>query len=190
MNQLTISIAMFFIMTLITSLIYPVFITGIAHLLMSSQADGSLIYDKEHVIGSSLIAQSFTKKEYFWPRPSAIQYNPIPSGGSNLGPTSQQLKEIVNKRAEVIMEAYHVDIKTIPVEMVYASGSGLDPHISIAASYFQVPEVARARSIDENELTLLIDSLRIGRQGVFKESNYVNVLQLNLAMDKLFPKKN
>lgn len=178
MNDFKPAIKMFILMTILIGLIYPFFITLIAQFILPKQANGSLIKQGERVVGSVLIAQNTTDHRYFWPRPSAIDYDPIkPSGGSNLGPTSQKLKEAVAERKQKVGEQ-------APSELLYASGSGLDPHISLETAYFQASRVAKARAINEKILQNLIDSLAEGDQLGFLGPRYVNVLQLNLAVDK------
>lgn len=160
-------------MILLTGFAYPLLITFIARMSMPEQANGSLIFENDKLIGSKLIAQKFTEDKYFWPRPSAIDYKPIPSGGSNLGPTSSKLKEIVAERKKLVGES-------APVEMLYASGSGLDPHISMQNAYYQMDRVAKARGIDKAQLQEKIDSFV---EGKFLGPKYVNVLLLNQELD-------
>lgn len=157
MTLIKTSIKLFLFMTILTGILYPLFITITALLAMPHQSNGSLIRKENKIIGSLLIAQRTTDPRYFWPRPSAIDYDPLrPSGGSNLGPTSQKLKEIVNARQNKIG-------KDAPVELLYASGSGLDPHISLKAAYFQIPRIAQARSMDAETLRNMINSKAEGR---------------------------
>jgi K+-transporting ATPase ATPase C chain len=146
---------------------------------MPKQAGGSLVKIGDQVRGSELIAQNFKGESYFWPRPSAVDFDPIkPAGGSNLGPTSQKLKATVEEKVKML--GSHP-----PAELVYASGSGLDPHISLETAYFQMERIAKVRSItDQGQLQALIDSLAEG----FK-NKYVNVLMLNHALDQQFPLK-
>lgn len=179
---------MFLWMTLLTGVIYPLLITGIAQLTMKHKADGNLIYDKNRVIGAHLIGQQFESARYFWGRPSAADYNPLPSGGSNLGPTSAPLKKIVQERQRKIMQAHATEAYMIPPELLFASGSGLDPHISISTAYFQVERIARARNVESGEIMLLLNSLATRRAFGFLGEAYVNVLQLNLALDALSKK--
>lgn len=177
MNKFRIAVRIFIFMTLLTGVIYPFFITLIAQLTMPKLSNGSLLQKESQTLGSLLIAQNTVNDRYFWPRPSAINYNPInPSGGSNLGPTSQKLKEMIEARKLKIGNQ-------APPELIYASGSGLDPHISLEAAYFQMPKVANARGINETELKKLIDSLIEGKQLGFLGPHYVNVLLLNQALD-------
>lgn len=178
MNEFKKAIKIFMLMTLLTGLLYPLLITAFAQLLMPKSANGSLIKAGNTTVGSLLIAQNTKENRYFWPRPSAIDYNPIsPSGGSNLGPTSLKLKEAVQERKQKIAgEA--------PAELLYASGSGLDPHISLEAAFFQISRVAKERSLDEGILKKLIVSLSEGNQLGFLGKRYVNVLLLNQAIDE------
>jgi len=176
MNLFKTAIKIFVVMTVLTGFIYPLFITFIAEFTMPYHSNGSLMEKGDRIIGSLLIAQKTTDNRYFWPRPSAIDYDPIkPSGGSNLGPTSRELKDIVNKRKEKVG-------KDAPGELLYASGSGLDPHISLEAAYFQIPRIAKARSIDEEALKQMINSVAEGKFKFLKAS-YVNVLLLNEVLD-------
>lgn len=178
MNTFKSATRMFFLMTVLTGLIYPLFMTLIAQSIMPYLANGSLIRKGDQVVGSALIAQKTTKTIYFWPRPSAIDYDPLrPSGGSNLGPTSQKLKEIVAERRKK-------NGQDTPADLLYASGSGLDPHISIEAAYFQAKRIADARSMSEENLKALIDTQIKGRQWGFLGPRYVNVLLLNQALDE------
>lgn len=177
MNQSKIAVKIFLWMTLLTGMIYPFLITLIAQFTMPHLANGSLVQQGKHIVGSVLIAQNIVDDRYFWPRPSAIEYDPIkPSGGSNLGPTSKKLKDIVKARKQKIGD--HA-----PSELLYASGSGLDPHISLDVAYFQIPRVAHKRSIHEDELKKLVDSQSEGNQLGFLGPRYVNVLLLNQVLD-------
>lgn len=177
MNQIKIAVKIFLFMTVLTGIIYPLFITLVAQFTMSNLSNGNLVQKGDQIVGSLLIAQNTTDDRYFWPRPSAIDYDPIkPSGGSNLGPTSQKLKDTVEERKKKIGNE-------APSELLYASGSGLDPHISLETAYFQIPRVAKARSIQESELKKTIDSIVEGKQLGFLGSRYINVLLLNQALD-------
>jgi len=181
-------------MTILTGLIYPLLITFISQVAIPHQAGGSLVIKDGKVIGSSLLAQQFQGDVYFWPRPSAVDFDPVkPSGGSNLGPTSKKLKDDVAARMQAIMKLPHTGEKEAPSELVYASGSGLDPHISVEAALFQSRRVAAARSLDETgeaKLNQLITSLAEGNQWGFLGSAYINVLTLNQTLDQKFPLKN
>ena len=188
-SQLKPAILMTIALTVITGLIYPLAVTGAAQVLFHHQANGSLITRNGAVIGSSLIAQSFTKPEYFHPRPSAAGsngYDPTSSGGSNLGPTNPDLAKRLQKDAA----AYRSDNQSgglIPADAITASGSGLDPDISPANALTQVHRVARARGASEGDVESFVRDRIQGRQlGVFGEPR-VNVLELNLALDQRFP---
>ncbi len=178
MSLLQPSIALFLVMTLLTGVVYPLLITLTAQLTMPYLANGSLLQKGEKTVGSLLIAQHTTGDRYFHPRPSAIDYDPLkPSGGSNWGPTSRKLKEAVEERKKTA--GSHA-----PPELLYASGSGLDPHISLQAAYFQIPRVAKTRGVDEKSLKEWIDALAEDRQLQIFGSPYVNVLLLNHTLDQ------
>lgn len=169
------AVRIFAFMTLLTGIAYPLLITAIAQLTMLHLANGSLIKQKEQIKGSLLIAQNNHDDRFFWARPSFIDYDPLkPSGGSNLGPTSKKLQELVLQRRQ----QYGQDA---PADLLYASGSGLDPHISYAAAMFQVPRVAKARFLNELDLKNLIESQSEGIDILSKR--YVNVLLLNLQLE-------
>lgn len=175
--------------TLLTGLAYPLAITGIARQLFPQQAAGSLVQRADGtVIGSSLIGQAFTRPDYFHGRPSATSptpYNAAASGGSNLGPTSKALIERI--RADTAALQAENPGAAVPVDLVTTSGSGLDPHISLAAAEFQLPRVARTRHADPQKLRALIAGLAEPEVlGILGEP-VVNVLQLNLALDAAFP---
>jgi potassium-transporting ATPase KdpC subunit len=170
---------LFLVMTIITGILYPLGLTLFAEKIFPRQAEGSLLGD----VGSELIGQKFEKAFYFWSRPSSVDYNPIPSGASNLGPTSQDLLKQINDRRNKFGSL------AVPQDLLTSSGSGLDPHISPEAAQLQVDRVAAARNIgpdDKIKLLSLVDSLTERRDfGVLGEPK-VNVLKLNLALDKIF----
>lgn len=177
-----------FWMTVLTGFIYPLLITGIAQLVMPYHANGSLIRNHNQVVGSSLIAQRFSSDKYFWPRPSAVDYRTMPSGGSNFSQTSVKLKEEIEKRRQALATAYHMDAGGyIPEDLVFTSASGLDPHISQMAAYFQLDRVAKARGWDAANREIvqrIIDSLVEHNPRVFPGEPGVNVLLLNEAIDR------
>lgn len=173
-------------MTFLTGVIYPLLITLIAQLTMKQQADGNFLLSKEKIIGSTLIAQKFESNKYFWARPSANDYNPLSSGGSNLGPTSAALKKAVEVRQEKILKTHRVDKDKIPSELLFASGSGLDPHINISTAYFQIERIAKSRGVESKDIKNLIDHMSINPSLGFLGEVCVNVLMLNHALDEIF----
>jgi potassium-transporting ATPase KdpC subunit len=176
------------ILTLITGLVYPVAVTGLAQMLFPAQAKGSLITRNGSPVGSSLIGQPFDDPKYFWGRPSATQpfpYNAAASAGSNLGPSNPALFQRIQTRVALLRATNSRNEKPIPIDLVTASGSGLDPHISLAAAEYQVQRVARARRLNEAKIRELVVTCAEGRQlGLLGEPR-VNVLRLNLALDEL-----
>jgi K+-transporting ATPase ATPase C chain len=187
-EQIRPALTMLLILTLLTGVVYPLAITGLAQLFFPDQANGSLIVRDGKVIGSKLIGQYFDKPEYFWSRPSATSpfpYNAAASGGSNLGPTNPALIEAVKARVAALRAADPGNDSPIPVDLVTASGSGLDPHISPAAALYQVKRVARARGLDESTVQTLVTQHTEGRQFGLLGERRINVLQLNLGLDAL-----
>jgi K+-transporting ATPase ATPase C chain len=187
-NQLRPALMVLIVLTVITGLAYPLAVTGMAQLLFPHQANGSLIYQGGNPIGSTLIGQPFDEPIYFWSRPSAtgpFPYNAGASSGSNLGPTNPALIAAVHARVAALKAADPGNESPIPVDLVTASGSGLDPHISPAAAEYQVRRVARARGMEEALVRQLIAQHEEGRQlGMLGECR-VNVVALNLALDDL-----
>jgi len=172
---------------LITGILYPLAMTGLAQVVFHDKANGSLIEQDGQVIGSKYIGQQFAGSEYFHPRPSAAGdgYDAMASGASNLGPTSAMLIDRVRSAvAEAMAENPGLEVGKVPVDMVTASGSGLDPDISPANAYAQVPRVAAARHMSEEEVTHLVRENTSERDLGFLGERRVNVLELNLALDK------
>ncbi|WP_449429363.1 potassium-transporting ATPase subunit KdpC [Rhodanobacter umsongensis] len=180
------SLMMLLLMTLITGVAYPLVATGLAQLVFPRQANGSLIVKDGKPVGSVLIGQSFTDPKYFWGRPSATTpqaNNGLNSGGSNLGPTNPALTDAVKQRIAALRAADPGNTAPVPVDLVTASASGLDPEISPAAAQYQLARVAKARGLGTAQVQALVNEYTSGRQlGVFGEPR-VNVLQLNLALD-------
>jgi K+-transporting ATPase ATPase C chain len=188
-TQTIIALKFLLIMTLLTGIVYPLLMTGVAQLSYHSKANGSLIIKDGKIIGSELIGQKFDSSIYFWSRPSAIGYNPVPSGASNYGPTSDTLKKQVNSRRVLFAKMNLIeDIMTVPKEMIFASGSGLDPHISPEGALMQVNRIARARhfnDIRKEKLLKAIKDLTESPQYLFLGEERINVLMLNLELDKI-----
>ncbi len=177
-------------LTLLTGVIYPLFITGIGYLILPHKTNGSLLYVKGEIVGSALIGQKFEDSKYFWPRPSAHNYDALASGGSNYGPTSKDLKKAIDERKAALMKAHSIEnADEIPSELLFASGSGLDPHITPKAALFQMKRVAKARKMDNEKgykaLEDLINSQTDKPFLGFIGETCVNVLTLNIALDKL-----
>jgi K+-transporting ATPase ATPase C chain len=185
--QLVPALRMVVLLTILTGFIYPGVVTGFCQLLFRNQANGSLIVQNGQVIGSELLAQNFTKPEYFHPRPSAAGndgYDPTASSGSNLGPTSQKLYDRVKASAGQFRKENPDFSGTIPADALTTSGSGLDPHISIANALAQAARVAKARGVLTSTIESLISSNTEGRDFGFLGDPRVNVLQLNLKLDR------
>jgi K+-transporting ATPase ATPase C chain len=181
------AIVSFVLLSAVTGIAYPLAVTGIAQGLMPDQANGSLIMKDGKAVGSELIGQAFSDPKYFWSRPSATgptPYNGAVSSGSNLGPTNPALIDGVKGRVQALRDADPGNTAPVPVDLVTASGSGLDPHISPAAAEYQVQRVGRLRGLDAGSVRELVKQNTEGRQfGVFGEPT-VNVLKLNLALDQ------
>jgi K+-transporting ATPase ATPase C chain len=178
------AIIVFVLLSVVTGLAYPLVVTGVSQVVFPHQANGSLIEKNGKAVGSELIAQGFDQPQYFWSRPSAASYNGGASTGSNLGPTNPALLDAVKGRVEALKAADPSNDRLVPVDLVTASGSGLDPHISPAAAEYQVPRVAKARGLSPDKVRNLVAEHTEGRQlGLLGEPR-VNVLTLNLALDE------
>jgi potassium-transporting ATPase KdpC subunit len=188
-NQTIIALKFLLAMTILTGILYPLLMTGVAQLTFPSKANGSLITRDGKISGSALIGQKFDSSVYFWSRPSAIGYNPIPSGASNYGPTSDTLKKLVNARRSYFAKMNSIrDPMNVPKEMIFASGSGLDPHISQEAALMQVERVAGARHFNNSQkekLLMEIKNLAESPQFLFLGEERLNVLILNIELDKI-----
>ncbi len=187
-NQVKPAVIIFFLLTLITGIFYPLFITGIAQVIFPVQANGNLVVHDGKVVGSALIGQPFTSPEYFWGRPSATPGSPYNAGlssGSNLGPSNPTLTSLVKVRIDLLHASDPANTLPIPVDLVTASASGLDPDISVAAAYYQIHRISRERNLSEEDVRSLVNSQIKPRQfWIFGEPR-VNVLALNLALDDL-----
>jgi K+-transporting ATPase ATPase C chain len=182
------AVILLFTFTLLAGLLYPLAVTGLAQLVFPRQANGSLIVQNGQVVGSRLIGQPFDNPKYFWGRLSATSpypYNAAASSGSNLGPTNPALLDEVKGRIAALKAADPTNTQPIPVDLVTSSGSGLDPDISLAAALYQLPRVARARGLSESSVRSLVDQYTQGRTFGFLGEARVNVLELNLALDKI-----
>jgi potassium-transporting ATPase KdpC subunit len=187
LSQLRPALVVFIAMTIITGVAYPLAVSGIAAVVYPSAAEGSLIERDGKTVGSRLIGQPFDDAKYFWSRPSATApaYNGGASSGSNLGPINPALLDAVKGRVEALKAAHPTQTGAVPVDLVTASGSGLDPHISPAAAYYQVQRVAKVRGLPDDKVRDLVTSHIEGRDlGLLGEPR-VNVLLLNLALDDL-----
>lgn len=181
------ALTLFVALSLVTGLAYPLAVTGVAQLLFASAANGSLVLRDGRPVGSALIGQSFTDPGHFWGRPSATSprpYDAANSGGSNLAPTAPALLEAVQARLEALRAADPGHTAPVPVDLVTASASGLDPHISRAAADYQVARVARARGLPPARVQALVDAHTEGRRFGFLGEARVNVLALNLALER------
>jgi K+-transporting ATPase KdpC subunit len=188
LTQLRPAIVLFLVLTVITGVIYPLVVTGIAQVIFPFQANGSLVVQNGQAAGSSLIGQPFGDPKYFWGRLSATSpfpYNSGSSSGSNNGPLNPALLKAVQARIDALQTADPGNTMSIPVDLVTASGSGLDPDISPAAALYQVARVARGRGLSQDTVRQLVDQHTQGRQFFIFGEPRVNVLELNLALDML-----
>jgi K+-transporting ATPase ATPase C chain len=178
----------FLALTILTGIVYPLLVTGVAQLILPGKANGSLIPGQRGYAGSELIGQPFDDPKYFWGRPSAtpdFPYNSASSSGSNLGPSNPALVEVVRARMDALQKADPGNKSSVPIDLVTSSGSGLDPHISPAAALYQTSRVARARGLPEHQIRRLVEEFTEPRQWGFLGEPRVNVLKLNLFLDNL-----
>ncbi len=187
MKYITTTLKLFVILAILVGVIYPIAITALSQLFFPKEAGGSLIYDSDgNLTGSAQIGQPFSDPKYFWSRPSATSgfpYNPLASGGSNLGPTNKVLIDQISNRTEQL-ESSGIQAP-VPSDLVEASASGLDPHISMQSALVQIPRVAKARNLDEETVRKLVLEHDEERQFGFLGEQRINVLKLNLALDSL-----
>jgi K+-transporting ATPase ATPase C chain len=193
-HQLRPALILFALLAILTGILYPLTVTGIAQVAFPADANGSIIDDHGDLVGSALIGQNFSDPRYFWGRPSATSGSPYTpfnastltgSSGSNLGPLSQTLVDTVQERVEALQAADPGNPLPIPVDLVTASASGLDPHISVAAAHYQVPRVARLRGMSQADVMALVDQYTEGRTFGLLGEPRVNVLLLNLALNEI-----
>jgi potassium-transporting ATPase KdpC subunit len=188
-TQIITSLKMLLVMTLLTGILYPVVMTAIAQLVFPNRSNGSIIEKYGASIGSKLIGQNFQSDKYFWSRPSAIDYNPLPSGATNYAPTNRALKDSVDARREYFLKQNFLPLNTtVPTEMLCASASGIDPHISPEAALMQIERIGRARGFTEQKILTLINLVHNHVEGLqmgFLGEPRVNVLMLNIILDEI-----
>jgi K+-transporting ATPase ATPase C chain len=188
-NSIWIAFKFLVIMTFLTGILYPYFVTGISQTVFSAKANGSLLMKNGKIIGSKLIGQKFDSSAYFWSRPSATDYNPVPSGASNFGPTSTKLSGLVKEREKTFIEGNNLEDGTpLPIEMLFASGSGLDPHTSPDAVRMQVKRIVTARHFNSRQEQHLNDLIRRNTEkrqfGILGEER-INIFLLNIDLDSI-----
>jgi len=189
MKTVLISLKIFLFFTVLTGIVYPLFVTGVAQLAFPSKANGSLIVKDNKTIGSELIGQQFDSTIYFSSRPSAVSYNPLPSGGSNFGLTNIKLKNQITERRHHFIAFNQLDrLAVIPSEMLFASASGLDPHISPKAALLQLERIAKVRNLDNGQKQRLLQCINEQTEKptfMFLGGERINVLLLNLKLDEI-----
>lgn len=186
-KQIRPTLVVLILFTLLTGVIYPLVVTGIAQIVFPEKANGSFIKRGGKIVGSELIGQPFSDPKYFWSRLSATSpyaYNAGSSSGSNYGPLNPALIDGVKKRVQDLRAADSTNTLLIPVDLVTSSASGLDPHISVAAALYQLPRVARVRGMSASQIRSLMNQFTEGRQLGFLGESRINVLELNLALDE------
>lgn len=182
------ALVLFLLLGAVTGLVYPLLVTGAAQALFPAQASGSLLTHAGAVVGSDLVGQSFTDPRHFWGRPSATAttpYNAMASGGSNLGPLNPVLTDAVKARIAALRQTDPGNSAPVPIDLVTASASGLDPHITLAAARYQVPRVARLRGLAPDRVTALVEQQAEGPIGGVLGESRINVLRLNLALESM-----
>jgi len=187
-EQIRSAILMFVILTLLTGIFYPAFITGAVYIFFPHQATGSMLNRNNKLLGSALIGQEFTDPKYFWGRiseTSPVAYNSSSSSGSNLGPSNPALIERVKARIRALKEFDPDNTNPVPIDLVTSSASGLDPHISVAGAYYQIPRVARMRGLTEDTVKAIVNRHTNGRIFGLIGEPVVNVLELNLELDSI-----
>lgn len=183
LKNLKVSLRTLLVFSVLTGVIYPLMVTGVATAIFPHQASGSLVLKSDKVVGSDLIAQKFTSPRYFYARPSAADYGTIPSGASNLGPTSASLRQAIDERMKTLGAQ-------APADLLTTSASGLDPHITPEAAHYQIERITHARAltaIQAQRIQEIIVAATEGPQLGFLGKNRVNVLRLNLELDRVFP---
>jgi K+-transporting ATPase ATPase C chain len=182
---------LFIILTFMTGGFYPLFVAGIGQLAFKSKADGTFVTHDRKIVGSEHIGQKFYSSKYFWGRPSATDYSALPSGGSQLSATSKILKDRIAKRTAYLEETHGKDLGPIPSDLIFASASGLDPHITLQAAHYQIPRVAAARGLDSPDGHEKISALiqKVTKSYIFGRSR-INVLLLNIALDEMDSEKS
>jgi potassium-transporting ATPase KdpC subunit len=189
MKTVIISLKIFLFLTILTGIIYPALITGIAQIVSPGNANGSLVYINNKAVGSELIGQTFDNTIYFSSRPSATGYNSLPSGGSNFGLTNSTLKKLFVERRKQFVDRNHTDsLSLIPAEMLFASASGLDPHISPEAALIQVNRISMQRHLNNDQIKMLLQKIKEmteNPQFFCLGEDRINVLLLNIELDKI-----
>jgi K+-transporting ATPase ATPase C chain len=184
-SQLRPTLVIFLLFSILTGFFFPLLVTAAAQVLFPAQANGSLVTSHGQTVGSRLIAQPFDDPRYFWSRPSAANYNAAASSGSNLGPNNPALLDAVQTRINALKAADPANLARIPADLVTASASGLDPHISLESAIYQIARVARVRKLNESQVLEIVDQYTEGRQFFILGEPRVNVLLLNLGLDAI-----
>lgn len=187
MKDFIVGLKILLVFSVVTGVLYPGIVTGYSLLFVSEKAHGKLIQVRGRIVGSEWLGQKFSSEKYFWSRPSSIDYNASSSGASNLGPLSEALKNQVSERTQMLRKGHPSETGPIPADLLFASGSGLDPDISSRAAEFQIERVSVARHIDRSVVQKLVREMTEKPQYTLFGEPRVNVLRLNLALDQLAP---